>query len=1181
MTLAFLMALFSIWTWGQGSEDFTDVTNASGTTSSYLSRTWTGNNGLQWTADDARIDQNITSSNPAICVRQTNGKITGLLTPVQQSNGIGSLTFKAKNTATSSDNTKSTTYVIKCGNITKTVTVPAMGTNTVNVLVSDINATGTNAASIEITMTGTAGVRVTIDDLSWTGYASTIPNFEISPSTTNLGNSCVGTSTSSIQYTITNNGTAASGIQVVSSGTNASDFIVSGLSSTTLAAGGTATFNVTFTPSAVGTRNATVTVSSTTTGSNSPTLSLSGTGNATIMGVVSTSVESNVGNTSVRLNGNLTVLGACPATIEKGFVWGINTNPTIVDNSAVVTGIATGTYNYNLATGLTPNTIYHYRAYIKDAANNYIYGADEAFTTLATADHIAFVGVSSNGSVNSSLSSFTVEARRPDNTIDASYIGDVVVSKASGSGNISGTLTKAFVNGIATFNDIKFDAVDTYVIHADQGSFAQISSGNIIISLVPLVLAGWDFTGVSGDTTTAIATTYNINLNETVDNKNITRGAGAAGSSGGNSFRTTGFQNNGIAVTNTDYFQNILKVKPGYKLSLSKINARFVGTNTYYANPGVSSQYAYSLDGTNFTLIGTPFNVISINSVYTVDLSAIPALQNIEANTTVYFRYYASGQTSTGGWGYSSNASGVNGLEFTGNITENAAVWQNGAWSVVPSSTINAVIDDNYSGASFAAAGLTINAGKTLTITSGNTITVTNVTNNGNIIVEDGGNFIQSTGGMYANTGNFTVNKNTTSAINKYVFWASPTISQNMYGIHTSTPQYVMTYDSATDYYTTLSNPATSIPGVGYSVKMPAANAAANFGGASAQPNNGNVVVTLNNTSTNKYNLIGNPYPSNIDLNAFYNANSSSVGSTFWFWDNTSNSVTTQSGNTTTNVGYATYNAAGSGTWIEAPTSLASHSGNSATIGQGFIVEATGTAATFTNAMRISTIGNTFNKLNGNDTGKFWLKLATPYGSYTTLAVNYEAGAQNTFDTFDSRAMGTGSDAFYSTVGAEKLVIQGKSPFTVDDVVPLGNKHFEADNFVISLTQKEGVFNNGQAIYLHDKDLGTYTNLQNGSYNFSANAGEFTNRFEIVYKLNVLGTQEIEKTVFEVYRDGEDFVAINSKNIEKLEVFDASGRKVMELKPNTDSVKFKLQTKGMYILRAISAGKEYTKKLVK
>ncbi|PJJ67841.1 beta strand repeat-containing protein [Chryseobacterium geocarposphaerae] len=528
------------------------------------------------------------------------------------------------------------------------------------------------------------------------------------------------------------------------------------------------------------------------------------------------------------------------------------------------------------------------------------------------------------------------------------------------------------------------------------------------------------------------------------------------------------------------------------------------------------------------------------------------------------------------------NIATTSGRAFIDNVSiscGDSTVWNGTAWSSnAPTSTTDAIINGTYSTTSnppITAKNITVKSGAVLEVTSGNTVSAVDVK------IEDGGNLIQRDGSTLTNTGAFNVLKNTTSAANKYVFWASPTASQNMYGIHTSTPQYVMTYNSDTDYYTTLSNPATSTPGVGYSVKMPVANAAATFGGATAQPNNGNVAVNLNNTSTNKYNLIGNPYPSNLDLNAFYNANSSSVNSTFWFWDNTSNNVTTQTGNTTTNVGYATYNAAGSGTWTEAPSSLASHSGSSAAVGQGFIVEATGTTATFTNAMRVSTTGNTFNKLNGNDTGKFWLKLATPYGSHTTLAVNYESGAQNTFDKFDSRAMGMGSDAFYSIVGAEKLVIQGKSPFTIDDVVPLGNKHFEGGNFVISLTQKEGIFNNGQAIYLHDKELGTYTNLQNGNYSFSANAGEFTNRFEIVYKLGALATQEIEKTTFEVYRDGEDFVARNSKNIERIEIFDASGRKIVELKPNTSSAKFKLEIKGMYILKALSAGKEYTQKLIK
>ena len=40
-------------------------------------------------------------------------------------------------------------------------------------------------------------------------------------------------------------------------------------------------------------------------------------------------------------------------------------------------------------------------------------------------------------------------------------------------------------------------------------------------------------------------------------------------------------------------------------MSLHTIDASFIGTSTFYATPGVTSQFAYSLNGTNFTLIGT------------------------------------------------------------------------------------------------------------------------------------------------------------------------------------------------------------------------------------------------------------------------------------------------------------------------------------------------------------------------------------------------------------------------------------------------------------------------------------------------------------------------------------------------------------------------------------------------
>lgn len=178
------------------------------------------------------------------------------------------------------------------------------------------------------------------------------------------------------------------------------------------------------------------------------------------------------------------------------------------------------------------------------------------------------------------------------------------------------------------------------------------------------ILSAWDLTGLSSPTT-ASATVVASNLDST---NTITRGPTAGASAGGNSFRTTGFQNNGISTANSDYFQTVLSASPGYTLSIASIDATFIGTDTFRASPGVSAQFAYSLDGTNFTLIGSPFILTTNTSMPQISLSGISALQSLPASTTVTFRYYASGQTTTGGWGFSSPSAGSYGLRFGGTI---------------------------------------------------------------------------------------------------------------------------------------------------------------------------------------------------------------------------------------------------------------------------------------------------------------------------------------------------------------------------------------------------------------------------------------------------------------------------------------------------------------------------------
>jgi len=177
-------------------------------------------------------------------------------------------------------------------------------------------------------------------------------------------------------------------------------------------------------------------------------------------------------------------------------------------------------------------------------------------------------------------------------------------------------------------------------------------------------IAAWDFTGENTVATSA-ADSYNANM----DASNLmTRGAGATASAGTNSFRTQGFMNNGISTTNADYFQVTLSANPGFLLSIGAINARVSGTTTFGASPGVSQQYAYSLDGTTFTLIGSPSVTIGTNQTFTVNTAGVSALQNVPNTVTVTLRYYASGQTTTGGWGFFSNSLGNNGLAISGTL---------------------------------------------------------------------------------------------------------------------------------------------------------------------------------------------------------------------------------------------------------------------------------------------------------------------------------------------------------------------------------------------------------------------------------------------------------------------------------------------------------------------------------
>lgn len=373
---------------------------------------------------------------------------------------------------------------------------------------ADITLSLNNATRyIRWTYTRSSG-NVDIDDVSVSASAGPAPILAITPATTNLGTSCVGTPTTAVTYTITNSGTvAATGVTVVSSGTHNTNFVVSGFTAgSTITAGNSATYTVTFTPSATGARSATITVASTTSGSNSPTTALTGTGTAVVAPVVNTSTGATaILDVSATLNGNVTTLGVCPASIQKGFVYSetaVNNLPTnagigVTTTSGVAVG-GTGTYSEGIV-GLSPNTNYTYRAYVFDGVN-YTYSPIRTFTTIG-------VPVVSNGSFSgtagTAIATFNLSTLSTNSP--TSY---AITSGALPTGLTLNTSTGA-ITGMPT-------DTGTFTINFSATNVIGTSATSGIVTITINPTQNSDIVAVAGSSPATISSTVNTTTISTV-----------------------------------------------------------------------------------------------------------------------------------------------------------------------------------------------------------------------------------------------------------------------------------------------------------------------------------------------------------------------------------------------------------------------------------------------------------------------------------------------------------------------------------------------------------------------------------------------------------------------------------------------------------------------------------------
>ncbi|NNT71717.1 T9SS sorting signal type C domain-containing protein [Flavobacterium sp. IMCC34852] len=498
--------------------------------------------------------------------------------------------------------------------------------------------------------------------------------------------------------------------------------------------------------------------------------------------------------------------------------------------------------------------------------------------------------------------------------------------------------------------------------------------------------------------------------------------------------------------------------------------------------------------------------------------------------------------------------------------TWNGSVWSNG----VPTLGQRLVFSGNYSSTgNVSGCSCQVTSG-TVVFNAGHTLTIAHevtVNPGGLLTFEDTASLVQIND-TSVNSGNITYKRNTTPMkLYDYGYWSSPvsnaTLSQlagdsYFYSFSPITNSYV--------YHTAATNMAL---GVGYLSRTPE-NLIYNptlilqstFVGT---PNNG-VISTpiIKSTATN--NLIGNPYPSAIDIDLFLTdpANSGIVNGTIFLW--THNTAITNNNYSVND--YAKYNLTGGVATASAALSGGAVPTGKVAAGQGFFIEANtalanGTySATFKNSMRISGNNNQFfrtsnsNTVNSNDGGsvsqslekhRVWLSVSNNEGAYNEMLVGYIQNATNDFDAlFDGKTTVVGNPvSIYTTVGTTDLAIQGKAlPFSTEDVVPFGYATTFDGELTISLEKFDGLFDN-QNIYLLDKSTGLYHDLKAGNYNFTTLSGTFNDRFELRFDNQALGidTNTVFNNDVKVVSNNQGLsVYCASTPINKVEVFDVLGK---------------------------------------
>lgn len=485
---------------------------------------------------------------------------------------------------------------------------------------------------------------------------------------------------------------------------------------------------------------------------------------------------------------------------------------------------------------------------------------------------------------------------------------------------------------------------------------------------------------------------------------------------------------------------------------------------------------------------------------------------------------------------------GYNNLNQTINITALVAsctvptVWNGTSWSLgAPSLSVAAQIDGPYvatDATSFSTCDLTVNS--TLTINDGAYVEVLNdivVDPAGTLLVQSGGKLIPKSD-TSTSTGIVSVERTTPQLkMYDYTYWSSPVnttintalLPTNWWMNYSFTFETQNFYDIQTQLGTTITPGADGQDddGDAWLLINPTSNFVAGKGYASMVHPSGTFprtetvtftgtlntgiitypMVLSGNDATNDddFNLVGNPYSASIFANNVINTNINNISGTLIFWSHAGTLSSSYPGLVQLNFSpndYAYYNLSGG--------TRASLFGGKTPIGyigtgQGFMVQAENAADLEFKPSFMAT-----GYLNGDITffrssnveaqkKRAWVSISTELELFAQQLINY---TENTTLGYEKgwdfkQPEGRLAVKFYSIQDSIKYKIQARGEFNIEDVVKVGYFSAIPETYTIHLDSIEGIEN----IYIRDNGQ-----VHTLPYTFVTEAGEFNDRFEIIYQ---------------------------------------------------------------------------------